>query len=169
MPGSDGETRDFSISKIKEFGAENILDVGAGLGTYAIELKAANWGGNIVGLEVWEPYIELYGLRSKYDDLILKDVREHDDFNYDVVIFGDILEHMTKDEAVSIWKKTSEQARAALIAIPIIHYPQGEWGGNPYEEHVKDDWTVQEVLDTFHGIVDYQAGKIAGSFWAEFK
>ena len=54
-----------------------------------------------------------------------------DDFDYDLVIFGDVLEHMTEEDAVKLWNKVSKQARAAIIAIPIIQYPQGAHGVSP--------------------------------------
>jgi len=60
------------------------------------------------------------------------------------------------------------QARHALIAIPIIHFPQGEEYGNPFERHVKDDWTHQEVLDTFPYITEYTVGQVTGAYWAVF-
>ena len=105
MPGSDDATRPFSINKIKSNNISKILDVGPGVGTYSVALKNAGWKGHITGIEIWEPYIELYDLNSKYDEIIIKDVRLHDDFNYDLVIFGDILEHMTKEEAIAVWDK----------------------------------------------------------------
>lgn len=169
MPGSDDATRPFSIKKIKSHrDIKTILDVGPGVGTYAMALSNAKWKGKITGIEIWEPYIELYSLNQKYSEIILGDVREHNDFNYDLVIFGDILEHMTKEEAIAVWDKVSKQAKYALIAIPIIHYEQGEWGGNPYEAHVKDDWTADEVRDTFSHIVDWYESDITGAFWAKF-
>jgi predicted SAM-dependent methyltransferase len=79
----------------------------------------------------------------------------------DLVIMGDVLEHIAKEEAVDLLNKVSKITRYAIISIPIIHYPQNEYEGNPYEVHVKDDWTHEEVLDTFFGFEKtYKGGKI---------
>jgi cyclopropane fatty-acyl-phospholipid synthase-like methyltransferase len=168
MGTSHPESRPWSIEKILQSGAEYILDIGAGSGTYSDALKSAGFSGKIDALEIWQPYIDKFDLHSKYRKVYQADVRMFDDFSYDVVIFGDILEHMTKEQALDVWKKVSFQADCALIAIPIIHYHQGEIDGNPYEHHVKDDWSHEEVLSSFSNIVDSWQGEIVGAYWAVF-
>jgi hypothetical protein len=55
-----------------------------------------------------------------------------------------------------------------VISIPIHHCPQGAWGGNPYEIHVKDDWTHQEVMESFPGIKQFlKKTKTIGVYWIE--
>jgi 2-polyprenyl-3-methyl-5-hydroxy-6-metoxy-1,4-benzoquinol methylase len=131
-------------------------------------LSKAGVSVNIDAVEVWKPYIEEFSLSDKYDNVYEVDVRNHDNFKYDVVIFGDILEHMTEEEALAVWDKVSKQAKSAVIAIPIIHYHQPAINGNPYEEHITEDWTPEKVIDTFPGIVDSWTGEIVGAFWADF-
>ena len=55
----------------------------------------------------------------------------------DLSLFGDILEHMTKEEAQDVMDKTLATSRLVLVSIPIIHYPQEPFEGNPYQRHVK--------------------------------
>ncbi len=149
---------------------ETILDVGAGSGTYHNLLHSNGVRPKkFDAIEVWKPYIEQYSLQSRYDRVFQEDARKHNDFNYDLVILGDVLEHMTKEDAVALWSKVSGKAKHAIISIPIIHYPQGHIDGNPYEEHVKEDWTVEEVLETFEGIVDHEAFPTVGVFYATFR
>jgi len=148
----------------------SILDVGAGSGTYYDLLY--NNGASVAkmdAIEVWKPYIEEANLLAKYDRVFQEDARVHDDYSYDLVILGDILEHMSKDDAIALWSKVSGKAKNAIISIPIVHYPQGHLNGNPYEEHVKDDWTAQEVLDTFPGIVHHEEYQTVGVFYATFR
>lgn len=148
----------------------SILDVGAGSGTYQHLLHSNGMKiDKLDALEVWKPYIEQYSLASRYDRVIQEDARNHNDFDYDLVILGDVLEHMSKEDAVALWSKVSGKAKHAIISIPIIHYPQGHLDGNPYEEHVKDDWTTEEVLETFEGIVDHQEFATIGVFYATFR
>lgn len=168
MGTSHPESRPWAVNQILSVKPDFILDVGAGSGTYADALRAAGYGGTIDAVEVWPNYITKYHLPTKYRHVINKDVRELDTFDYDVVIFGDILEHMSKEDAIKVWEKTAEKADYALIAIPIIHYHQGELDGNPYEEHVKDDWTDEEVIETFPGIIASWTGDVVGAYWAKF-
>lgn len=87
---------------------------------------------------------------------------------YDLVILGDVLEHMTVEESVALWELIKSQAKAAMISIPIVHFPQGHEHGNPYEEHIVDNWTHESVMSTFTGITGYRTFDITGSYVAEF-
>ena len=170
MPGSNPETKPWVISKFFEYDllSSTVLDVGPGFGTYSDLLKSNGLNIIIDAVEIWQPYIEKYSLSTKYREVFNKDIRNHDNFNYDVVIYGDILEHMSKDDAITVWENTSKSANNAVITIPIIHYPQGESEGNPYEAHIKDDWTHEEVLDTFSSIKEFWVGGETAAYWARF-
>lgn len=132
-----------------------VLDIGAGSGTYInlIKLKnnicsSAEW----VGVEAWQNYINEFKLDDKYDTVINQDVRklEWDSLgNFSVAIAGDILEHMSKDEAIILVDTIMSRCNTLIISIPIVHMPQDEVNGNPYEVHVKDDWSHNEVLETW--------------------
>lgn len=168
MGTSHPESRPWILDKIQSAKASRILDVGAGSGTYATYLQNNGYDGVIDAVEVWSPYIEEFNLYAHYNNVFQEDIRNHEDFDYDVIIFGDILEHMSKEDAISLWSKVSKNASHAVIAIPIIHYHQGEINGNPYEVHVKDDWSHEEVLDSFSNITDSWQGSIVGAYWADF-
>lgn len=169
MPTSDPENKRWVLSKINKMRPFTILDVGAGDGGYAKLIKPILPDSKIDGIEVWEPYIKEYNLESLYDNVIQVDVREHEDFNYDLVIFGDVLEHMSEADALAVWEKASKQAKWGIISIPIIHCPQGDVGGNPYEIHVEDHWTTERVLNSFSHIVSHKEYRLVGGFAARFK
>lgn len=149
---------------------EKIADVGAGSGTYK-KLMAMDLPDEVkwVGIEVWEPNIKKFDLVSLYDEVIEQDIRTFD-FNkladFDLVLFGDILEHMTKEEAIAVTENCLKHCKSLMISIPIIHYPQGAEHGNPYEEHIKDDWSHDEVLETFPDIVAYLTHDHIGVYFA---
>lgn len=135
---------------------KRILDIGAGSGTYInlIKIKnrvceSAEW----IGVEAWQDYIERFDLKNKYTTVINQDARQLD-WNslgtFDVAIAGDVLEHMTKDEAITLVDQILAHCKTLIISIPIIHMPQDAVEGNPYEVHVKDDWSHDEVMATWH-------------------
>jgi len=169
MPYSDPDNKPWTTEKIKEINPKTVLDVGAGAGVY-LDIIKNNLENDVSveAVEIWEPYIKEFNLESKYNIVWNKDVRLFKEFSYDLVIFGDIMEHMTKEDAVKLWDNVSKTAGSAIISIPIVHYPQGHEHGNPYEEHVKDDWTTQEVLDTFSNITEYKEFDVTGVFIARF-
>ncbi len=176
MPYSSKQGKRTSCNWIAEV-SENIkhvVDVGPGSGTYINLLKYkrkilknAKWS----AIEVWEPYINYYNLREKYDNIIIEDVR-FIDWNIfsdvDLVILGDILEHITKEDAIILIDKLVSISKYVLLSIPIIHYPQEEEFGNPYEKHVKDDWSNEEITCTFGKYIKkYEIDSIIGIYWLE--
>ena len=65
-----------------------ILDIDDFIGEYTITEDCFNDS---------SPYIEKYDLENKFDKLFHMDVKDFTDFkDYDVIIFGDILEHHLK-------------------------------------------------------------------------
>ncbi|MDQ2814172.1 MAG: class I SAM-dependent methyltransferase [Actinomycetota bacterium] len=129
-----------------------IVDVGPGVGTYA-KLLAGPAVTRMIGIEVWEPYVHTYRLRDYYDELIIGDVRTVPVPAADVVILGDVAEHMSAGEAADVWAKCARAARRAVyLSIPIVHYPQQSIEENPYEVHVEEDWNHEKVMAHFAGI-----------------
>lgn len=165
MGTSHPETKQWGVDKIKSVGARTVLDVGAGAGNWRDWLRKNRYKGRIEAVEVWQSYVDKFELHRKYDSVYIVDAREWDHYDYDVVILGDIIEHMTKEDAVALVEKIGRQAKYILIALPIIHYHQGALDGNPYEVHVKEDWSHQEMLETFPAIEDSQAFSITGAYW----
>lgn len=168
MPISDQSNQSWVVDQLKYLELSSMLDVGAGAGTYAHVFAQHFPHVERFAVEAWAPYIQEFALNNMYTEVFNHDIRDHENFNYDIVIFGDVLEHMTKEEALAVWDKVSKNAKYALISIPIVHYPQDAVNGNPFEEHVKDDWTHEEVIDTFSQITGFVRSNIVGSYLAEF-
>lgn len=177
MPYSDPANKGWSIQTIVELlGKDNysqILDVGPGAGIYADLVKERELNCDIDAVEIWEPYIRGFKLEEKYRTVYHDDIRNwfarhnnSQDVYYDLIIFGDILEHMSKDDAIRMWEYARKKATYVMLSIPIVYYPQGHSHDNPYEEHVKDDWSTAEVLDSFPGIYKYQVFEQTGVFVA---
>ena len=148
---------------MKRINPETALDIGAGSGTYARMFPDVVWS----GIEIWEPYLHQYNLAALYSGGIrLADARdlgrEEISGRWDVAVAGDVLEHMTVDEARALMATLRRLADYVIISIPIGYYPQDEYEGNPYEVHVKDDWSDAEVRAVFgeplYGNVDKEIG-----------
>ncbi len=164
MPISSPEGKDWTRSRITALAPASVLDVGAGAGTYA-KLLAGARPPRLTALEVFEPYVETYGLRDLYDEVLLGDARTTELPAADVVVLGDVAEHMTVEEAQDLWRRAGEAAgRAVYMSIPIVHYPQGELEHNHHEVHVVDDWDHDKVLAAFPGITDFFRGEVVGVY-----
>ena len=169
MGFSDPTNKPWTQQKIVELNPKTILDVGAGQGVY-LNLIRESLGDNpiVTAVEVWQPYIDQFNLANRYDYLYPIDVRELSSFEYDLVILGDVLEHMPEQDAIDLWDRISKQAKYAIISIPIIHYHQDAINGNPYEVHVDEDWNTERVLKSFHSIIEHVEFPVTGVFVAKF-
>jgi len=169
MGFSDPTNKPWTQSKIVELNPKTVLDVGAGQGIY-LNLIRESLGQDVIvtAVEVWQPYIDQFNLQNRYDYLYPVDIRDITNFKYDLVILGDILEHMPEDDAIALWDRISKQAKYAIISIPIIHYHQDAINGNPYEIHVEEDWNTERVLNRFHSIVEHVEFPVTGVFVAKF-
>src|ERR1700753_3719984 len=167
MPMSSAEGKSWikeRVGLLAAAGPLEVVDVGPGVGTYA-KLLAGPAVRRMTGLEVWEPYVRTYRLHDYYDEIILGDVREVPIPAADVVILGDVAEHMTAGEAREVWRRCADAARRAVyLSIPIVHYPQHPIEDNPYEVHVEEDWSHEKVLAQLAGIGAFWTGQEVGVY-----
>ena len=148
MPYSSESGKSYIRNIVGRIKHDRMLDIGCGSGTYAKMFPEADW----TGIEVWEPYIEEFKLNDLYQQLILADARAVNLTrfgHFDVVMLGDVLEHMDKDDAVALLDKARSVADTVIVSIPIGHYPQDAYNGNPHEKHITDNWSGQEFIETF--------------------
>jgi hypothetical protein len=147
------------------FGKElprHIVDVGAGAGTardfYGPEFPGARW----TAIEIWEPYVAMFGLDARYDSVVVADVREADLPSADLYLLGDVLEHMSAGDALRVWGRAGLAAPWLVLSLPVLPYPQGPEFGNPHEAHLHQ-WDMSSVLASFPGIVDCTGPQAPGS------
>jgi FkbM family methyltransferase len=150
MGVSDRQTEKYVKNYIYEnFDASaRILDVGAGAGLNLEMLKDRY--DNIDCIEVFEPYIETYNLKNRYKKVYHQNVVEFDNFNdYDLIIMGDVLEHLTVEDSVDVLDRIAKSKSEVLIQVP-YQYVQGIENENIYEIHIQDDLT-KELMEERYG------------------
>lgn len=133
-----------------------ILDIGAGAGTYAVLLRDSLPDTRWTAVEVWSPYVDRFGLTELYDRVVIGDARTLDLAAlapFDAALCGDVLEHMMPEEAKGLVGRLLDTGRLVVVSIPVVPYPQGVVDGNPFEAHVKDDWSHAEMSAAFPDIV----------------
>lgn len=161
MPTSAEEGKEWSINKILKTNPETILDIGPGAGTYASLLRGKGTVEFIDGVEIWEPYVDLFGLEELYDEIFIGDFLKFEVCTYyDWVILGDVIEHFNKEDAYTAYQKARELGKYVLVSTPVIPYPQGPHEGNPYEEH-RSSFTYEELC-SLPGVYASWRGQILG-------
>lgn len=168
MPTSDPQGKDWALATYLEIQPATVIDIGPGEGTYAKLMRPhlqAHW----IGIEAWGPYIADYQLNRFYDAVHVADARLVDwswfAAHADLVILGDILEHMTTLHARVLLERLKGFASNLLVSIPVLHLDQGAVNGNPFERHL-DQWTYEAMLDELQpGVVDTWRGDVLAYYW----
>lgn len=101
-------------------------------------------------VEVYEPYIIKHRLREKYRTVICADIADCVYNWYDIIIFGDVIEHMTVEKAQNVLKYARYRCGDMIIAVPFM-LDQGVLDGNEYEVHVQNDLTPVEFDRRYPG------------------
>lgn len=127
-----------------------VLDVGAGQGKYRHILREYPC---VDACEIWEPAIQENNLTKMYRHVHQGDVydlmnvlksmysrRERD--AYDVVIFGDVLEHLTRERALTTLQRAYAVCPDVIVVVPYL-YPQEPHDDNEYQRHLQDDLTPE--------------------------
>ncbi|MDQ0809830.1 hypothetical protein QFZ63_001544 [Streptomyces sp. B3I7] len=180
MPTSDTEGKDWSLERFKRHQPNTVTDIGPGEGTYAKLFRPVHEGVWWTAIEIHKPYVRKYGLKSTktrtmYDEIHVEDARESAPhlFHRDLVICGDVLEHMERDDAVTLLQRIidgpddADGASHILISVPIVDSPQGEVDGNPHEAHLHqwDPDDMDAVLAQLGGTVEAMRGRTLGVWW----
>lgn len=123
-------------------GAE-ILDVGACDGIWRQLL-----------LEYTMDAVEIHGPNADrlhgYRKVFRRDVDGLDYEHYDLIIFGDVIEHMDVEKAQRVLAYARPRCRDMVVAVPFL-YPQDAFGGNPWEKHLQPDLTAEIFAARYPG------------------
>lgn len=139
------EIRDFLLQFCSK--ETRVLDVGPGQGNYSFLLR--QHVGSIDACEIHKPYIRRHKLEEKYDTVYNMSVTDFHDFDkYDLIIMGDVLEHLTVDESKEVIEKC-KNVNQLMIAVPFEMKQSAEFGKPASEEHVQDDLTPEIFLERY--------------------
>lgn len=126
---------------------KKILDVGCGYGKYSVLLREYLDPDPVVdGVEAWEPYVKKHGLKKLYHKLYVSDVldlTQEELDEYDLVMMGDVIEHIEKEPAIELLSRIKGWV---IIATPFDHFHTDE-GLPPTEAHVSH-WTIEDFANT---------------------
>jgi len=122
------------------------LDVGACDGKWA---KMIGDYLTMDGIEIYQPNIIKHKLSRLYHNIYLGDIQEFKYGNkYDLIIFGDVLEHMSVEAAQKVLEYAYPRCKNFLVAVPYQWVNRSHYG-NPWEVHIQDDLTPENVLERY--------------------
>lgn len=164
MPNSIRENDADVIAFVERHRADTstVLDVGPGEGTYHRMLS--HLVGRMDAVEIWEPNLADYELVERYDHVTLGDIRHYRYSKpYGLVIFGDVLEHLSVQDALAVFERARANARYVLVSVPIVHFPQGAIEGNHAETHLIEDPDT-ELIPLLGNPIAIHRYRITGTF-----
>ena len=95
--------------------------------------------------EIYQPNIQQYNLAYRYRRVFWGDIADLEYEHYDLVIFGDVIEHMFVGKAQRVIDYAKQHFNDMIIAVP-YQLEQPEIYGNKWEKHIQDDLTP-EIFD----------------------
>jgi len=132
---------------IESFGQDTeILDVGPGMGVYSDLLY--NTFKRLDAIEVFPEYIKRFKLESKYREVIEGNINDFDFSKYDLLIMGDVLEHLTIEDATKVLKNIEMNNQSVIVSVPYL-LSQQEVFGNVYEIHLQTDLTPEVMAERY--------------------
>tara|TARA_Y100000389_G_scaffold204994_1_gene261750 strand:- start:13279 stop:13908 length:630 start_codon:yes stop_codon:yes gene_type:complete len=127
----------------------NIIDIGAGAGTYYNRLYPLGYK-NIDAVEVFEEYILKFNLKDKYNNVFYQNVisLDIDLKKYQLAIFGDIIEHMSYVDAITTLSKFNNDCEDVIVGVPFNAEQEAEFD-NQYEIHIQYDLSNEKFLSLY--------------------
>ena len=89
-------------------------------------------------------------MKALYDNVYCSDISDFEYDYYDLIIFGDVIEHMTIENAQKTLEYAKTRCRDMIVAVPYLLI-QDEVFENPYEVHIQDDITPGIFHERYNG------------------
>lgn len=147
----------------------SVLDIGVGFGKWGYLFREylevwdghLDWTHTIDGIEVFPDYI------GEHQSAVYNTIHIGDALgivptlgDYDLIFMGDVIEHFTKYDALTLIAACRQHSKAVLITTPDGFVEQGDVFGNEHERHLSawDSWAFiaaglpAQDLGTFGGI-----------------
>lgn len=135
---------------------ETVLDLGCGPSS---PVQFAGKFKRKVGVEIFVPYLERSRAQGIHDEYFNKKIEELEfrPKSFDAVIMIDVIEHMSKEDALATLKLAEKWAKKkVIISSPNGFVPQKELDGNPYQVHLSG-WPVNAMKE-----MGYRSKGLAG-------
>jgi len=141
MPGSSAILDADIVSIINRIAPSTVFDVGVGAGKYGKMLKVLFPLAFVSGCEIDSSYIvEFKEHHSFYKNIVTKSIVEiinTEEIEFDLVIFGDVLEHLKSSEIIDVMDYFQYRTKYILGVYP-TGLRQGIWNGHLSERHLSE-------------------------------
>lgn len=155
--------KNFARMYIKSVVPENstILDIGCGQGIYAQMLRKFYI---MDGVDIYPEHNNEF-TQYLYRNVYTKDIRSFKYDWYDLVIMGDVLEHLPIEDGQEVIEYAKNHSNFILVVVPYCQ-EQVFTEGNTAETHLQPDITHEIFLERYPGFMKIKSDKYHGYyFW----
>ena len=99
-------------------------------------------------VEIFEPNAKR--IQPLYGNVYNVDIFDFKYEWYDLIIFGDVIEHMTVERARAVLEYAWNRCKQMIVAVP-FEYFQPPIYGNKWEEHIQNDLTRENFDERYPG------------------
>lgn len=128
-----------------------VLDLGCGCGTYGKLIRDKDC--HKIGVDAVD-YRVRFRLRKYYEKVYVHDIRDVSFLEslgrFDIAIAGDVLEHMSIEDAQIVLAVMQKISDRVLVAFP---YQYEQHTGDKWEDHIQDDLTPQIVKERYPSLM----------------
>ena len=128
-------------------GCNRILELGCG-GNSLLVRTGITKKADVVGVDIFKPYVDSHLARKTYSSCICADVTEVNfkDGEFDAVVCMDVLEHIPKGKVINsgLLYKMQRWANKIIITTPNGYVDNDIFENNPFQIHFSG-WSVEEL------------------------
>lgn len=151
MPHSANSFDHILQEHVIKLNPNTILDVGAGSGKNGKLIRQTGYDKSLECLEPTPQYVTEFNLPSIYNKVHPYNISQFVDtvykFQYDLVVFGDVLEHLFRSQVIDYLDYFLYKSKWIIVIWP-SNMPQDDYGNNPYEIH-KSNFTLNDLSEKF--------------------
>jgi 2-polyprenyl-3-methyl-5-hydroxy-6-metoxy-1,4-benzoquinol methylase len=127
--------------------SRSIIDLGCGRGIMGALCRIYREPQRLVGVDIFEPYLEFCRKLGLYDELVMWDLQKiplpFAEREFDVCICTEVLEHLPKLKGEELLDEMERIASQIIVTTPNLFFVQPEYDGNPWQKHVSR-WSVRD-------------------------
>lgn len=127
---------------------KEVLDIGCGRGIVGALLRIYREPQTIVGIDIFDPYLDFCRRSGVYDRLVKHDLRntplpfKTDHFDLSVAL--EVVEHLPKTDGMKLLEEMERVSKHVIVSTPNRNFVQSGYDENPHQTHMSK-WTVSDL------------------------
>ncbi len=126
----------------------SVVDVGCGRGIVGSLLRIYREPDRIVGIDLFEPYLDFCRKLGVYDGLTRHDLETASlpfkDKEFDLSVALEVIEHLPKQSGRTLMGELERISEMVIVSTPNRYFHQDPYDGNSLQKHLSR-WTVQDL------------------------